>query len=170
MKEESMEISQRRIPLLIGFIDGLVFFIIVILLYIFGGGDKPSNCLVKVFTLFLWETIFILFPFSCFVGWMGKKDAERILSGKVSFLRPIVEGFSIAFLIIAFWLFLGALQTAFAAGTIYDDASSWGFHEWLNYSWHVTTIPFIAGCIGAAFGFVLHGINCLVIRNMKFQN
>jgi hypothetical protein len=154
--------------LIIGAIDGALFFFLVIAIYLFGLDVPPTPVanFQKLFTLFWWEVVFILLPLSAFVGWRGRSDVQRILLGKASFVRPILEGFFTPFIPLTVFQFAAALNVAFAAGQIYDGAKEWNFMEWLQYTFVVLGWSAFVGVMGVVCALGLHLLNRFLIKRL----
>src|SRR5687768_11778552 len=63
-------------------------------------------------------------------SWRGYRHAQRVLAGTASWSRPVLEGFAIGFCPPFALLVLPAVNTAIAAGTVYDGAATWGTLDW----------------------------------------
>ena len=72
--------------------------------------------------------------YSVFAGWRGKLDAERLLKGNRSFIRPVVEGFIVGFTLIVLISAFGLASEALASGGIYDNVlyDPWRIKSWVE--------------------------------------
>jgi len=96
--------------------------------------------------------------------WRGYRHSQHVLAGTASWYGPALEGFAIGFLPPFALLILPAVNTAIAAGTVYDGAATWGARDWVSYLAYALWFSSIFGFIGAATGYGLSLLNRVLLR------
>lgn len=106
-------------------------------------------------------------PFCLLTAWRGASHTKRLLSGKMSVLRPLIEGFAFGFVPVFVWSMGNALNVALAAGNAWDGAESWGLKDWLEYTWISVQIAAAIGLFGMLIGGILSIVNRIIIKVAK---
>lgn len=168
---DGLLVMNKHIPLIIGTLDGALFFLAIFVVVAIGvfNLDSPSSLallLQNLLTRFWWEVLFILLPLSVFVGWRGMADGRRILLGRASLVRPTAEGFFLPFISFTVLNLVAALNVAFAAGGTYDGAKEWGFIEWIQFTFVILVISAFIGGAGIWCALALHTLNRFLIKRL----
>jgi hypothetical protein len=96
--------------------------------------------------------------------WRSYRHCQQVLAGTASWYRLPLEGFAIGFLPPFALFVLPAVDTAIAAGSLYDGAATWGPRNWVSYLAFAVWFSSIFGFIGAATGYGLSLLNRVLLR------
>ena len=151
-----MPYFQKVSPLKVAAIDTLVFVGLTLLFLLFAG---PPASRGAMFTL-----IAGIASLAVIVAWRGYRHFQSLIAGTARWYKPIIEGFAVGFLPPFAMFVLPAINTAIAAGNVYDSAASWGLVEWWNYLLFALGISSLGGVVGAGVAFVLSVMNRIFLR------
>lgn len=109
--------------------------------------------------------IFVVVPISLLFAWTGSLHTKRLLSGKRDLIRPLTEGFLIGFIPHFLW-FIGnaVVETAFAAGHVWDGAKLWVADDWIKYMMNNLFYSSIVGGCFSAVALFLSLVNRIIIK------
>jgi hypothetical protein len=143
-------------PLKVAAIDTVVFLGLASLVLLFAGVPESQ---AAMFTL-----IAGIASLAVIIAWRGYTHFQSLAAGTDRWYKPIIEGFAVGFLPPFAMFVLPAINTAFAAGNVYDSAASWGVVEWGNYLLFALGTSSLGGFAGAVVASVLSVLNRLLLR------
>jgi len=117
----------------------------------------------ELVTRYLW-TIFVAVIIAAVVAWRTYADVKRLLAGKRSFKRPVIEGFVFGFLPGPLSHGLGMIQEAFAAGPPWPSFGHSSLSDWLWYLYYLVPWWTLFGAVGAVYAALLSGINRIALK------
>lgn len=123
----------------------------------------------ELVTRYLWA-LFVALIIAVVVAWRTYADMKRLLAGKRSWKRPVIEGFVFGFLPGPISQGVGMIQEAFAAGPPWP---SFGYSSMSDWFWHLSwLIPCSAlfGTVGALYAALLSGINRIALKVLADNN
>ncbi len=117
----------------------------------------------QLVTSYLWVLIAFMIVASV-VAWRTYADVKRLLAGKRSCWRPVIEGFVFGFLPGPISHAFGMIKEAFAAGPPWPSFGHSSPLDWLWYlSWFVPWWG-LFGTVGAAYAALLSSINRIALK------
>jgi Na+-translocating ferredoxin:NAD+ oxidoreductase RnfE subunit len=159
--------NEKFLPIKTSIVSALLTFTVPIVLWLLFGDRDIQGQWEAIFEWHLGTIITTLIPLCFFVGWRSYAYAIIYLKDRKMIWRPLLEGFSAGFAIVTIPLWLAAVKTALAAGTIYDNAAVWTLSEWVNFFVYTTVFGAISGTVFAAWMGLLSILMCCQIKRTR---
>jgi len=152
--------ASRRRAWICGVADGLLLLVVLLVVAPCGEGVGPIRLVAEKASLLLGYVL----PIAVLIAWRGAEHTVRLLAGRRSWLRPLLEGFAWGFLLIPGLHAVGIAGEAMAAGPPWPTIGYSSAEEWLLYFWELIQVSLVFGCAGAAVGVTMSSANRLMLR------